>query len=651
MIASLLFIILAILLGFTILRWVKSPFSLTEQLLWGIPIGISFLTMATFLLALLLPNQDWAIMTSVIISSIIISYRLNMDTDRKNLFKEVKHTLANLKINNSGYWLAAWFPWFIYTSITVPTLLFWRDGNLITGWINTWGDWAVHLRTSTFFAEHTKLTLDSPLYSGTTFHYPYLSAYLSAILQRLGLDLAQSLTWPTWLLFATLPAWLYSLGINLTKNKLASLMLVYFFLLNGGGGVLYLIKDLFTGNYFWLGDAYNLRLYTDMFRVDGLSTNQSIWFMNFIMSEFFPQRAFLAGIGPALFALLIAWKMLEEKISRQTLILTGTLLGILPIIHAHSFIALGLILPTLWLVKLLNWSDLKLKLLEITWLILPAILIGAIVLFSFIFNPLQAQSFTHLIRWWVPQPDLPVNPVSYWFLNAGPLIVLTIISLAKRKQPYLALIISGGLLFIVCNLISFQPWNYDNLKILTYWYLLWLIPITVMISTFLTSAKKAYLPLAYSLTGLVIISSTGAGLADALSVTKSGLSGGLQLASKSDVEYAKAVNRYTRNQEKALIVAATNHDNPLSLVAGRQLYMGYEGWLWTYGQDWSGRFEEIKQMYAATDTGLALIKANNINYIELGPQERDRFNPDEEKLRSLFPTVVKGKNYSLLKVP
>jgi hypothetical protein len=644
MIASLLFLLLGVVFGFTLLRATKSPLHIEEQFIFGVPVGTMVLALLTFFLALALPNQDWAIMGGAIAAGIFVLFYFNMSRNRAAIKKEITDLKHRLKKQELIAWAVVLVPWLIYTIVTVPMLLTWRDGNLVAGWINVWGDWAVHLRTSTFFAEHTKLTLESPLYSGVTFHYPYLSAYLSAILQRLGLDIAASLTWPTIILFGALPGCLYILAKRLTNNTLASIFFVYFFLLNGGMGVYYLIKDLMAGHYFWQHDAYNALLYTDAFRENGLSTNNSIWFMNVIMSELFPQRAFLSGIGIALYVLLIGWTAIKEKLPRVPLVVAGVLFGVLPMMHTHSFIALVVSLPILWLCVNASKLDNQItrKLIDYSWLLVPAALVGAFTLFTFVFDLHRSGSFMHAIHWWVPQSDQPVNPLVYWFRNAGPLIVLGIIAIFKKKQPLWPLIVAGLVIFIVCNMVSFQPWPYDNLKILTYWDLLWLLPISVLVA----ELKGRLVPLLI----VAVIALTGAGLADALSVTVSEVSGGIQLAASADITYAQAVRRYTANQEKTLILAATSHDNPLSLAAGRQLYMGYEGWLWTYGQDWASRFDEMQEMYSASDRGLELIKEKKINYIELGLQERDRFKPNEAKLRELFPAVLQGENYTLLKV-
>lgn len=661
MTASFFFIILGILLGFVLLRAVKAPLTIAEQLIWAGPIGLMLLTLLIFFLALVLPDQDWALAFGALATSLLVVYYLNQDQFRKAMMADGRTWRAQLDRPELIAWLVVLIPWLGYTLMTVPWLLFYRDGNLVSGWINTWGDWAVHLRTSTYFAAQERLSLESPIWSGSQFHYPYLANYLSSLLQRLGLDSARSLTWPTLALFNVLPLLLYSFGRRLTQSRPAGVVFCYIFLLSGGLGVYYLIKDLINGDYFWSALASQPQTYTDMFRTNGLSTNDSIWFMNFIMSEFFPQRAFLAGVGMTLYILYIAWLAFgpdrqQAKLSRAAVIFASILFGALPIVHTHSFVAVSLVLPGFWLYQTVSeelaqkskfswsglWAD---RIVSLFWFLGPAAIIGSLMFFGFVFDSHQTEAFIHKIGWWVPQPEAPVNPLLYWWRNAGPLIVLGLLAGLLRER-YRALLIGGLTIFIVGNYISFQPWQFDNLKILTYWYLLWAIPVAVLLVE-----RPRWRLVGRGLQILLIIILTGAGLADTLSVTVSGRRGGLELATKEGLTFANLVKQATADQPAGLLIAATNHDNPLSLVAGRRFYMGYEGWLWTYGlNDWPIRLSEIEKMYSASQEGLRLILEKNIRYIAIGPQERDRFKVAEEALIRQFPIVIEHGQYRLLRV-
>lgn len=655
MIASFLYLLLGALLGFTLLRASKTSLNLIEQIIWGIPLGIMLLAAWSFAWAYAIKVQDWAILGSCATVAAVIFYYFNLDAHRIALHKEWRALRTNITRRDILAWALVLIPWTTFTILTVPRLLHFENGALIAGWINLWGDWAVHLRNSTFLAAQDKLSLENPLFSGTDFHYPYLSSYLSAILQRFGLSIDRSLTWPTIALFGTLPAVLYILGQRLTKSRKAGVFFSYIVLLAGGLGIVYLFQDLMHGKYFWEASAYAPRLYTD-YRYEGSYFNEGIWFMNFIMSEFLPQRAFLAGLPIALYVLYIAWTHLidlesTKTIIKEPLIFAGVLFGLLPLIHTHSFIALGIIIPVITIFSaarsvMQHKAERRSSTLKHLWyaiyLIGPATLLGFALLFFFVFDPNGTGKFIHLITWWMPsQEEARDNPVAYWLRNAGPIIVLGFIASFWKGKAFRPLLFAGAILWLLANFISFQPWHYDNLKILTYWYILWALPVAVLLAA-LTKQLKIIALIAF-------VALVGAGLADTLSVAVSAQSG-LQLSSPADVAFATQVKQVAATTPGALFIAATNHDNPISALSGQRMYLGYEGWLWTYGIDSNTRNGEIQEMYMATEAGLQLIKDRGIQYIAIGPQERAKYKVNDAVLTGLYPAVVNMGEYKLLKV-
>lgn len=635
------------MVGFGILRLPKG-LTLLEQIVWSAPVGLAVLTLAIFSVALVAPTQNIAIGLTCILMSLTLAYVGSLNRHLANLKTDWQSWRKTSQLND---WLAlgaVGLPFLFYAMMTIPFLLIYKEGNLIAGWVNIWGDWAVHLRTSTFLATGDRLSLESPLYAGEIFRYPYLASYLSAILQRLGLDSVSSLIWPTMILFCLLPVQLYLFGRRLTESRLAGVLMSYIFLLAGGGGLYYLIRDLAAGRYFWQASPHSPLVYTDWGRVGGLSTNDGIWFMNFIMSELLPQRAFLAGLGIALLVLMITVTELKApKPNRPALLLAGCLFGILPLIHSHSFIALGLIVPTLIFIEFSSRlrasnRDIIIKYL-FDWLALlgPATVVGFGLFFAFLYDPDSTGQFIKIINGWRPEPDKPFNWLKYWLINAGPLIVIGLT--AWRWPNFRPSLFAGGLVWLVGNFISFQPWTYDNLKILTYWYLLWSGPVAVVLVKLGQRSK-----LGAGLSIIFFIMLTGAGTADTLTVTASTHNGGLPMANKEGLEFARQVKEQTSTDD--LILAATNHNHPLSLASGRRLYMGYEGWLWTYGLTYAERLAEMEKMYLGEPEGLALIKAANISHLVIGEDERRKFKVNEEALTTKFETVISEGAYRLLKV-
>jgi hypothetical protein len=550
----------------------------------------------------------------------------------------------------------------VYTIVVIPRLLFFQEGDLIAGYGNVWADWALHLRSSTAFAHQDTLSLDNPIFAGEAFHYPYLANYLSSLLQRMGLDEARSLTWPTLLLFGSLPALLYNFGRQLTGNRVAAVVLTYLVLLAGGWGIVQLLQDALAGRFFWHAPATAPLLYTDLRGGLGQATgdrlgqptNAGIWFNNFVLSEFFPQRTFLAGLPVALYVLQRFWAdSIDVAATPQTppslmlhrLLLAGSLFGLLPLLHTHSFLALGLMTPMLALFALqrgLSTTRSPLPVLRAAIaFFLPAIAVGFPLLFWLVFDPADSSSFIHFLNGWVPQPDRPFNPVAFWWRNAGPIWVLGTLAAAwpglESLRPWWW---AGLLLFGLCNAVSFQPWHWDNLKLLTYWYLAWAI---------LASALLARMPRRrWLVTAILLIVSLGAGAADVGSVAIASRQG-IPFLSAAEVAFARQVEILTRNCPSGVLLAAPDHNHPLSMLSGLRLYVGYPGWLWSYGIDASQRLQIASDIYRGRAIP-SLTQANGIDYIALGSRERAYYQTDEAMLRSYFPEILTSGSESLLQV-
>jgi hypothetical protein len=659
MIGSLLFLLLGSILGILLLNVFSKGLKIEERIIWGIPIGIMLFTFWTFLWAVVITNQHLGIFISSLTILIVCVDRILRNQTWKIFTNELLRSVQLIKKDEIIAWGIVLAPTIIYNLITIPNLLHFQDGNLVAGWINIWGDWAVHLRNSTFFANQTSITLENPIYSGSTFYYPYLSSYLSAILQQLGLSIDLSMTLPTMILSMTLPPVLYIFGRRITGRKSSGIIFTYIVLLSGGiGGIVKLITDLTKGNFFWEKNAYSPLLYTDIRDASGSYSNTGVWFMNFVISEFFPQRAFLSAIHIALFVIYmhrtVTYEFLKVYKTKRTMylnsyaIFASALFGILPIIHTHSFIALGILLPIatfyLFAQKLIKNKSISNKyyfqdfIKFSSSLFLPATIIGFSILFVFVFDFKSSQVFIHSISWWVPNQDATVNPILYWWNNAGLFIVLGFISYISGKafRPYF---FGALVIFIAANFISFQPWHYDNLKLLTYWYIIWALPI----SYFLVSLKKKLLFFKIVLFILLTISGT----ADIISLSISTRSG-ITLSSSTEYEYSQIVNEFT--EKDALILSATNHDNPISVSSGRRLFLGYEGWLWSYGIDTSIRRQEVNEIYSGSQYGFELVQREGIDYISIGPNEIVQYKPDLSRLTELYPIAIEHGEYKLLKV-
>lgn len=209
------------------------------------------------------------------------------------------------------------------------------------------------------------------------------------------------------------------------------------------------------------------------------------------------------------------------------------------------------------------------------------------------------------------------NFIWFWFKNTGIFWPLVFLGLWKGRFNSFgkAVFVGGMCLFIVPNLFQFAAWEYDNLKILTYWYLLaapfcvtglvWIykkVPLGKLVATGLF--------LSLILTGLFEV---GRLLQPQKTL--------IQLWSKSDYELVETIRSIT--EPDAVVLTAAIHDHPVATLAGRKLIIGYPGNSWSWGlKDWSVREHDVRQMFQGGSEAQLLWKKYGIDYILISDRER-----------------------------
>ena len=67
-------------------------------------------------------------------------------------------------------------------------------------------------------------------------------------------------------------------------------------------------------------------------------------------------------------------------------------------------------------------------------------------------------------------------------MNWGLLLPLALWGTIQMRDYRHPMVIGGWVLFALCNIIRFQPWNWDNSKLLTWSYLMLIIPVVRVLS-------------------------------------------------------------------------------------------------------------------------------------------------------------------------
>ena len=116
------------------------------------------------------------------------------------------------------------------------------------------------------------------------------------------------------------------------------------------------------------------------------------------------------------------------------------------------------------------------------------------------------------------------------------------------------------------------------------------------------------------------------------------------LYSPSEISVAEWIT--TNTPEKSIFLTSDRHNHP-ALLAGREVVMGYTGWLWTHGFDYLLVGNDVIKMYQNAD--FDLMRKYNVSYIYVGPDEQKEY-VISEKIKEL-PMVMQEpvKIYSVNK--
>lgn len=528
-----------------------------------------------------------------------------------------------------GKWPLLWILyslfWSLYFGILWKHQLVMDTTGLVAGSDRTWADGAAHLSYISAFSERGFWLGENPLFVGEVFSYPPAADWLAAGLVKIGIPLhisfsliglflslitVQMLYWFYWVVF----------GKNHATSTLASLL----FLWSGGLGFWYRMV-----NYFTKGGLGNLPpRATEM-------TDYGIRFINTIDAELLPQRAFLLGLPVGLGILVMLWQLWSgAKIKRVWLILMGVIFGMLPLIHPHTFIVMVGVVG--WWVVYFGWKRSFKR--EWWWFLMPGIIVGGV------FSWLQTRGVGDTFFWikfgWLAG-DMGVSWIWFWLLNWGfwlPSAILGFLKLPKNNRWFLVPFIG---LFMLTNVVVFQPYDWDNSKLLTWVHLAFSGTVGWWMITMLRTSKTWSRLLVF----LLFFLSIASGYLDSMRLLNVP---DVSLNMYSPEEYVAAEWVKMHTDQDALFLTSDTHRHFIPALSGRPILMGYRGWLWSYGIDYAKREREVLAMFAGGDLSLTLLREYGVDYVVISPAEKDNFyRADELFFEENFAVVFES---SLIKI-
>lgn len=431
------------------------------------------------------------------------------------------------------------------------TMFRYQGGDVVAQTVPVWGDWALHAQIATGFAYRPPALWFShhPVYYGIPFSYPFLADFISSLFIRLGFNIVDSFV---------IPSALTTFLLYLLVKRL------YFLILPSRSSIL----------------GFLIFLFLFVFSVGNLTNKVLI-----------PQRSMLLGFVFTIIAIIfIHQEFLSDKRHTFKTFIYGLVGGLILLIHAHSILIIMLV-SLIYAVARHQISKLAVYYFGLC--------VTGISLYLFLYKGVLTNHFFSFLE----------PPFSGTVFIDGPwlyFVVLSVLSAVVLKTYTHPLLISGWLLIFLTGVIKFQPWDWDNTKLLVYASLF----LNMFISKFfIFSFKNSVIKvlLALLLIPLLVYSSF-------LEWHKNlpPVSNGFVLWTLDDIKLAE--NFRDNTPPDVLVLTKGVHNDPIANLSGRQIFMGYDGWLWSYGIDYMDRKQEIDKFFSC-DKDSKLLEKWSIDYI------------------------------------
>ena len=543
-------------------------------------------------------------------------------------------------------------------------VMFESEGEIFTAFRNNLGDLPFHLQVISSFVHGHNFPPEDPTYAGVRFTYPFISDVIAAMFVRCGATLRESMFVENIVLILALLGVSHRWTWELTKDRMASLLAPLLLLFGGGFGWVLFFRDAAHRSDSWLHFlAHPPRDYT-------LGSSDLWRWGNPLTTLLVPQRALLLGLPVAICVFTQWWLALQEEEdsgeeSAETplvsdspvaaaptathparwacqdnqsrmrrMIAAGVMTGLLPLVHAHTFLAVMAVASCLALLfrRWLSWAV----------FFATAVGVAAPELVWLARGSVKAQSF---LGWHVGWESGTHNLLWFWFLNTGAFIPLLVAALLWRDKEYLVQprLLRYYLPFLLClivpNLVKLAPWPWDNIKILIYWYVASL-PFVALVLAFWYRKNGVWRTSAcVFLLALV--------LAGALDIWRAiGGTTSYREFDRDQINIAAEIRQKT--PARALVLHAPTFNSPIFLT-GRRSLLGYAGWAWSRGLDYTERENTIRRIYRGNPDAPDLMRREHIDYVMIGPLELVSMSANE-RFFSHYAKVADCGAYQLYKV-
>ncbi len=509
------------------------------------------------------------------------------------------------------------------------------DGALYVGQ-STYGDLCMHLGFISSIAVQGQFP---PMYSicpDTLVGYPFLSESVGATFVLFGASLR----------FATMATAIYAFFVVIfgiyfffetwLKTRGRALFATMLFLVGGGFGFAYFFDLLKAA-------PQNLsRVLTAFYETPTNFVPYGLRWVNPIADMMVPQRALLFGWAFLFPCLFLLYRAAIKRESRQFLPL-GILAGCLPLVHTHSFLALGVISGFLFLRALVRRESKQMLLGYLSYLGVVLLLAGPQL---FIFTFPQSTGSLKLHFNWANESD---NYFWFYIKNFGLIALLAPSAFLAAKKEDRAFYGGAILLWLIAEFVQFQPNPYDNNKLLFVCFALTCGLIANFLADtrhrLLVGSSRAQRAGTHVLTVIVCMALFTSG---AMTLTRE-LVSEYQVIGADEVQAAEYVKENAAPD--ATFLTTNNHNNCIAALTGRNIVCGSGTYLYFHGVDYSERERSLPLMYEQPalyfDT---LAEKYDVDYVLFSSYERNNYACDEAYFTDRYPVFYSSGSITIYAV-
>lgn len=657
---------------------------LASRLCTGACVGFGLLGLIGLILSLLIGLTDATLaVTALLLATPILLLRNSQRrTEVSNDINQAIRAISRAT-TSPNRWAFIYFLFYAAVAIVMwlvfSRAMFEKPDGIYTGVLNNYGDLPFHLSVITRFAFGQNFPPEDPTFAGARFTYPFVTDFVSAMFVRGGASLRDSLFVENYIVGVALVGVLHRFGQKLLRNRTAAILTPILVILNGGLGWAMLFSDVNKTE----GGVFQVLKHIPHSYTILPEVAEGWRWGNAVTSLLVPQRGFLLGIPLAVIVFTQWWtasqgnaEVKSKKVkgkkeerrdkgvgparsmsggaasavgnsslftfsfllspSARRMLAAGVVAGLLPLVHAHSFIVVMGVGACLALINWRRWRE------WLAFFVVASLIAGPQLLWSTHGSAVNTRAF---IGWEFGWDNASENFFWFWLKNTGLFIPLLIAALLWKHEEYLIsrkllfFFLPFTLCFIVPNMIKLAPWIWDNVKVLFYW---WIVsaPLVALLLARLWEGNAWNRGVAAS---LFILLTLAGGLDVFALVTRQGE---YQEFDRDGVTFAETIKQQT--PPRAMILHAPIHNTPVFLT-GRRSLMGYPGHIWTHGIDFGQREADIRKIYSGSPDAADLLSKYGVDYVVIDPQEHSVM-PVNTAFFSRYPEVVNIGEYHLYKI-